>query len=199
MIAAISALPILLAGCQGATGRSSNECTPDGVHQVVERFVAAFNRGDIGQLDQLVSDQRFVWYATVAPGQRLNAEADDRSTLMTYFAARHREHERLVLDFVNVTFTAGGRGGFWFRLTRSADDGLPPTPYSGKGEIQCATAPSSLTVWAMGAQPWSPVERLLQAAPALILLTVGVGGLVLWRRRRGPRLATGPKAGSLKR
>jgi hypothetical protein len=181
VIVAIGALPVLLAGCQGATGNTPNECTPEKVHQVVQRFVAAFNRGDIAQLDQLVSDQRFVWYATDAPGQRFNAEADDRSTLMTYFAARHRQHERLVLNSVNVTFTAGSRAGFWFRLTRSADDGLPPTPYSGKGEIQCATAPSSLTVWAMDPQPWSPLERLLQAAPALILVAAAIGAIIVWR------------------
>jgi len=34
-------------------------------------------------------------------------------------------------------------------LTRSADDGLPPTAYSGKGQVQCRTAPSSIIVWAM--------------------------------------------------
>src|SRR6266550_4570975 len=73
----------LLAGCQvGATSGSpatSNQCTPQGVRQVVERFIVAFNRGDLAQLDQLVSQQPpFVWYATDSPGARSNPEASNR-------------------------------------------------------------------------------------------------------------------------
>src|SRR5712692_10842109 len=85
-----TAVPILLAAWQGGLGDSSTKssCSPREVRQVVEHFVDAFNRGDIAQLDQLVSDQQFSWYATDAPGQRFNAEAEDRSTLMAYFAAR---------------------------------------------------------------------------------------------------------------
>jgi hypothetical protein len=42
--------------------------------------------------------------------------------------------------------------------------------------------PISLTVWAMGPEPWSPVE-LLPAAAALILVTAAIGAILLWRRR----------------
>ncbi len=31
-----------------------------------------------------MSDKQFGWYSTDAPGQRFNAEASDRSTLMAY-------------------------------------------------------------------------------------------------------------------
>jgi hypothetical protein len=189
----------LLAGCQvGATSGSptnANQCTPQGVRQVVERFIDAFNRGDLAQLDQLVSQQQFVWYATDSPGERLNAEASNRDNLMAYFAERHRQHERLVLNSLDITFTSGSRGGLWAHLTRSADDGLPPTRYSSKGEVQCATVPSSLTVWAMGRSPWSLIELLPEAA-ALILVAAGIGGVVLWRRRSAMRLATAPRAKS---
>jgi hypothetical protein len=189
----------LLAGCQvGATSGSPatpNQCTSQGVHQVVERFIDAFNRGDIAQLDQLVSKQQFVWYATDSPGERVNAEASNRDDLMAYFAERHRQHEHLVLNSLHVTFTNASRGGLWAHLTRSADDGLPPTRYSSKGEIQCATVPSSLTVWAMGRSPWSPIELLPEAA-ALILIAAGIGGVVLWRRRTTRRLASAARAKS---
>jgi hypothetical protein len=198
-VVAASLLLGLLAGCQlTATSRSpasSNACTPQGVREVVERFIDAFNRGDIAQLDRLVSQQQFAWYATDAPGQRLNLEADNRENLMAYFAARHRQHEHLVLNSLDVTFTNASRGGLWAYLTRSADDGLPPTRYSSKIEVQCSNVPSSLTVWAMGRSPWSPLELLPQAA-ALILVAAGVGGIVLWRRRRALRVVSGPMAKS---
>jgi hypothetical protein len=187
LIAASSAVLVLLAGCQlpGATSGSAGSpspCTPDTIHQVVEGFIAAFNRGDLPQLDQLVSSQQFVWYSTDAPGQRLNAEAYNRDNLIAYFAARHRQHERLALISLDVSYTTTRDGGFWFRLTRSADDGLPPTRYNGKGGVQCATKPISLIVWSMDPSPWSPIELLPEVA-GLILIAAGVGGIVLWRRR----------------
>jgi hypothetical protein len=180
-------------GATSGSPANPNECTPQTVRQVVERFTDAFNRGDIAQLDRLVSQQQFVWYATDAPGQRINAEAYDRENLMAYFAARHRQHEHLVLNSLDVTFTNATKGGLWAHLTRSADDGLPPTRYSSKGEVQCSTMPSSLTVWAMGRYPWSPIELLPEAA-ALILIAAGVGGIVLWRRRANRRVASAASA-----
>ena len=185
-IVAYSSLFGLLAGCRVAAGSglpaNPSQCTSQGVREVVLRFIDAFNRGDLTQLDQLVSQQRFVWYATDAPGQRLNEQATNRDNLMAYFADRHRHNEHLVLNSLDVTFTNASRGGLWVHLTRSADDGLPPTRYSSKGEVQCATVPSSLTVWAMGRSPWSPIE-ILPEAGALILIAAGIGGVVLWKRR----------------
>jgi hypothetical protein len=112
---------------------------------------------------------------------------------MAYFAARHRQHEHLVLNSLDVTFTDATRGGLWAHLTRSADDGLPPTRYVSKGEIQCSTMPSSLTVWGMGRYPWSPIELLPEAA-ALILIAAGVGAIVLWRRRTTRRIPSVARA-----
>jgi hypothetical protein len=187
-------LLVLLAGCQvGATSESAgtpSRCTPQVVRQVVERFIDAFNRGDIAQLDQLVSDQLFSWYSTDAPGQRFNAEAMDRSTLMAYFADRHRQHEHLVLNSLDVTFVDARKGGFVFRLTRSADDGLPATDYGGKGEIQCVIVPLSVAVWSMGRTPWSPAN-LLPEAGAVLLIAVGIVGVVVWRRRRARAALSG--------
>jgi hypothetical protein len=197
LIVASCALLVLLAGCQmGATSASPgtpNQCTPQGVRQLVERFIDAFNRGDIVQLDRLVSSQQFGWYSSDAPGQRFNAEAYDRENLMAYFAARHQQHEHLVLNSLDVTYTDARGGGFWFRLTRSADDGLPPTAYNGKGGVQCAIMPMSLTVWAMDPLPWSPVELLPEAA-ALLLIAAGISGIVLWRRRTAGPLASAARA-----
>ena len=161
-------------------------CTPSDVRVVLGRFIDAFNRGDIAQLDQLVSTQLFSWYSTDAPGQRFNAEAKNRGTLMAYFVARHQQHELLRVRTLDVTFTDATTGGFWFRLTRSADDGLPPTAYNGKGGIQCTTMPKSLTAWAMDPLPWSPIELVPQAV-AVILLVAAIGAILLWRRRSAQR------------
>jgi hypothetical protein len=191
LILASSSVLVFLAGCQGIAGATSgsgtsNPCSTNDVRQVVERFIDAFNRGDLAQLDQLVSDQLFSWYSTDAPGQRFNAEAKDRGTLMAYFAARHQQHEHLALNSLDITFTNDRAGGFAFSLTRSADDGLPPTRYGGKGEVQCAIRPISVGVWSMARWPWSPIDLLPQAA-AVILLGAAIGTILLWRRRSAQR------------
>jgi hypothetical protein len=187
---AYSSLLLFLASCQGVLGTASGSpgtsCSTNNVRQVAEHFIDAFNRGDLVQLDQLVSDQQFGGYSTDAPGQRLNAEAMDRSTLMAYFTARHQQHEHLMLNALDVTFTNDRQGGFSFQVTRSADDGVPPSRYSGKGGVQCATMPVSLIVWAMSPDPWSPIE-LLPVAAAAILVAAAIGAILLWRRRSAQR------------
>jgi len=196
LLLAISALLVLLAGCQGIPGDTPSgssgtpsQCTPQAVRQVTERFIDAFNRGDIAQLDQLVANQDFAWYSTDAPGQRFKPEDTDRSTLMTYFAARHRQHEHMVLNSLDVTYTNSRQGGLHFFVTRSADDGLPPTRFEGKGGVQCTTTPISLFLWAMDPHPWSPIELVPKAA-ALILIASGISGIFLWRRRNARRSAS---------
>ena len=195
VIASSAFLLVALAGCQGlpdgtssGTAASANQCTPENARQIVGRFIDAFNRGDLSQLDQLFAHlgDGFNWYSTDAPGERFNAEASNRDTLIEYFAARHRQHEHLVLNSLDITYTNDSEVGFWFRLTRSADDGLRPTAYNGKGGVQCMFPPSSLSTWAMAPLPWTPLE-LLPEAVAVILLIAATGAVVLWRRR-GRRL-----------
>ncbi len=191
LVLASSLVLVFVAGCQGLAGATSgspgtaNPCSTNDVRQVVVRFIDAFNRGDIAQLDQLVY-QRFSLYATNAPGERLNPQAHDRNNLMAYFAARHQQHEHLALISMDLTYTNSSEAGFWFRVMRSADDGLPPTRYSGKGGVQCAAMPISLTIWAMSPEPWSPIE-LLPVVAALILVTATIVAILLWRRHSAQR------------
>jgi hypothetical protein len=190
---ASSSLLLVLAGCQGLSGDNSgpsgtlNQCTPQVVRPLVERFIDAFNQGDLARLDQLLAIDRFVAYSTDAPGQRLNADAYSRDTLMAYLSARHRQHEHLLLNTLDVTYTDARGGGFWFRVTRSAEDGLPPTAYNGKGGFQCTTMPISVTLWAMDPLPWSPIDLLPEIA-ALLLVAAAIGIIVLWRRRKTSRM-----------
>jgi hypothetical protein len=155
------------------------------VRQTVERFTDAFNRGDLAQLDQLVSKQYFSWYSTNAPGERLNAAAYDRTTLIAYFAARHQQHERLDLEFLDVQFISAERAGFTFRLTRSSDDGLRPTTYEGKGELECAVRPIGLAVWSMAPALWWPPYELLPEIGVVALIVAALGGFFFWRLRSG--------------
>jgi len=158
-ILASTSVLVLLAGCQGlpdvtaGSSNTSNPCSTSAVRLLVERFIDGFNRGDLAELDQLVY-QRYGVYATSAPGERLNAQAHDRDNLMAYFAVRHQQNEHLQLISLDVTDTSTLNAGFWFRVTRRSDDGLPPTRYGGKGEVKCSPSPISLTVWSMSPEPW---------------------------------------------
>jgi ketosteroid isomerase-like protein len=177
--------PLLLASCGTPDTRSfstATTCTADIVHAIVPQFIDAFNRGDLTAVDQLFSDTVFSWYSTDAPGPRFGAAAKDRSTLIPYFAARHRAHERLELTSLNITDAGGTNADFTFVLTRSADD-LAATRYSGKGGIQCRVMPASIFVWSMATYSWSPIE-LLPFGGALMVAAIVATAVLLWRRRR---------------
>lgn len=185
VVAAWALAPLLLASCgtpDTPSFSAATTCTAGLVHEIVPQFIDAFNRGDLTELDRLFATSNFSWYSTDSPGQRFDQAAKDRSTLIPYFAARHRAHERLELISVNVSYALPGDAGFWFVLTRSADD-LQPTRYNGKGGIQCGVMPASIAVWAMDPYPWSPIE-LLPWAGALLVAVIGITAVLLWRRRR---------------
>ena len=82
------------------------DCTVPEVHQLVARFIRAFNAGTSGRLDALWAQDdhdgdagtpSFQWYSTGKPGARFGRDAEDRSTLIPYFRARHRRGERFRL------------------------------------------------------------------------------------------------------
>jgi hypothetical protein len=130
-------------------------CSAQEIETLVMRFIAAFNGGDLRTLDSVFAmEPDFQWYSTDAPGQRFTPVANDRSSLIPYFAARHARRERLTLRSFRVngnTTTPSRRyGNFEYRLTRSADD-LEPTPYDGKGAAFCYRNRSDVIfVWSMG-------------------------------------------------
>jgi hypothetical protein len=128
-------------------------CSEAEVRGIVNRFLAAFDSGDVGQLNNLVSTSGFVWWSTDAPGERIDPEARDRSTLMAYFARRHLQQDRLVLESFKFNGMSAGFGNFEYTLIRSANDGLPRTPYVGKGAIDCLNTPHAVGVWSMARNP----------------------------------------------
>ncbi|HEV1996667.1 MAG TPA: hypothetical protein VGR61_00865 [Candidatus Dormibacteraeota bacterium] len=104
-------------------------------------------------MDKLVSTGAFLWWSTDAPGQRLNSDARDRSTLIAYLADRHLHHDRLVLGSFQFNGRSASIGNFEFHLTRSANDAAPRTPYIGKGAIDCVDSPYALSGWSMARNP----------------------------------------------
>jgi hypothetical protein len=161
-----------------------------GSRQLVQSFVDSFNNGDALQLDRLFAGLGlFEWYSTDAPGERINNEAKDRSSLLAYFAKRHNRHERLELRSFQFNGTSpSGRGNFEFELTRSADDGLASTPYGGKGTFDCEQSPFTLVVWSMAREPFLRSDiPLYLSLIALLLITLAAGGIAFYRWRRPAR------------
>jgi hypothetical protein len=132
------------------------DCRPGEVEQGVTAFTRAFNAGDLRKLDGLFARKGihgtpgFQWYSTGPPGARFGSAATNRSTLMSYFAARHRARERLKL----VQLSGGNAddnayADFAFQIVRQA------RAFQGKGASICSRYGARIAVWAIG----SPVSR----------------------------------------
>jgi hypothetical protein len=105
-------------------------------------------------------------------------------------------HERLNLEAFTVHLSSTG-GEFEFEVTRSADDGLAPTPYGGKGEVFCRANPHTLYVWAMGRETYLRARLPLYGLVATFALTILAAGVVIAvRRRRGKISESRPRVGA---
>jgi hypothetical protein len=127
-------------------------CTKEEVETLVVRFIDAFNRGDLSALDSVFAQEPdFEWYSTDAPGERFTPLANDRSSLVPYFASRHAVGERLALRSFRFNGNSSTPyGNFEYGLSRSAED-VAPTPYYGKGAAFCYRYRSDVIfVWSMG-------------------------------------------------
>jgi len=116
----------------------------------------AFNAGDIRALDSLFARKNgrdrpgFQWYSTGAPGARFGKTATNRSTLMPYFASRHRAHERLeLLQLQGGNADDDAYADFAFHILRQAR-GLRPTAFEGKGASICSRYGARIAVWSVG-------------------------------------------------
>jgi hypothetical protein len=150
-IVAVVAAALLAAGA-ATPSTPKVGCRPSQTVALVEQFIAAFNQGNRGVLNNRVwaGKAYFNWYAVSAdPGMRVDPEARRRDTLMSYFAARHVASERLVLTTIKINgVSGGGYRNFEFRLTRNATDGSAgPVAYNGKGASNCLIG--RLITWTM--------------------------------------------------
>jgi hypothetical protein len=141
------------------SGKPIRDCTVPEVHQLVARFIRAFNAGTSGKLDALWAQDdhdgdagtpSFQWYSTGKPGARFGPDAEDRSTLISYFRARHRRGERLRLVSMSRGGNANGYFHFGFHIRRRARDMRHPGVFEGKGAAICSSAGAQLAVWSIG-------------------------------------------------
>jgi hypothetical protein len=132
--------------------RGDGLCGAARARTTVTTFLSAFNSGQPAKLGRVIAraDQGFRWYAVIADvGRRIDAAAQNRATLLDYFADRHRHSERLTLQQFTYGGYSLGKAEFTFRLVRSADDLPSPAIYEGKGAINC-WGNGGISVWAMG-------------------------------------------------
>ena len=125
-------------------------CKVREVADFISTFFDAFNRGDRTQLTRFFASS-LEWYTvTDAKGGMTVSTRDD---LLTYFADRHKHHERLRLLKIRVSGPSWhGGADIVFLLTRQADDfdgGSQGQAVlaNGKGAMFCKER--AIFVWAM--------------------------------------------------
>src|SRR5438105_2284348 len=154
-----SAQPIQTASHVFVSSYSIRDCTVPEAHQLVARFIRAFDAGARARLDALwakddhdgnAGTPSFQWYSIGKPGARAGREAEDRSTLIRYFAARHRRGEQFRLVFMSRGGNSNGYFNFGFHIHRQARDLQRPGVFEGKGAAICSNAGAQLAVWSVG-------------------------------------------------
>jgi hypothetical protein len=135
-----------------AAGPAPGVCTAAETRSAVSAFVRAFNRGDNPRLNRVWARRGdFQWYTTVQREPRIAHAVFSRARLLPYFAARHRQRERLAVVRFRFNGTSGGYGHFEYRLECEALDlNAENRVYDGKGAVTCARRPAALAVWSMG-------------------------------------------------
>jgi hypothetical protein len=158
---------LALVGLFAATATAGNppaapglrDCTSVEVHRLGARFVHAFDKGDGATLDRLfaaddgdhnAATPSFQWYSTGPPGTRFGRAADDRSTLMRYFRARHKQGEWLKLVWMSRGGASHGYFDFAFHVHRQARDLRRPGTFEGKGAAICSDRGAQIAVWSVG-------------------------------------------------
>jgi hypothetical protein len=121
---------VILAAALTATLAASSCATT--TERLFKTYVEAYNKGDAARLDRAVfaREPAFQWYSDA---RRRGPEAQQRSTLRAYFAARHRAGDRFsAIRFKNNAYRASDRTQH-FEYTLKRDGKKVP----GKGAASC--------------------------------------------------------------
>ena len=150
------------------TGRSSGEelvdakpCSKLEAKDGFRQFIRAYNSGDFEKLDRLFTNEsQFLAYTIGPPG--LRAGARQRDTLVGYFKARHRKHDRL--HFRSFSPHTGHGFPFFERSThfslqvaRRANDFIGGRWFrvtGGKGAMICEEGEPKFFLLNIGGHPW---------------------------------------------
>jgi hypothetical protein len=140
MLPAAALIATVLLAAPSPAQRARERACGTTVHRLVVRYVEAYNKGDTRRLDRLFAPEpAFQWYSAGDP-DRFSPAAEDRTTLIPYFAARHAAGDRLRLE----RFKFNGRratddtGHFEMTLRRRTATGARWRNSSAKGAVVCA-------------------------------------------------------------
>jgi len=128
-------------------------CTKSETRAALVSFVGAFNAGNYRRLDALFAGPDwFRWFSSGTPGVRLNPQAQQRSTLIAYFRARHAHRDRVALSSFRFTGNSLGYGNFTWKLERSAADYRSGASFvtEAKGAVLCRGEDARFIVMSIG-------------------------------------------------
>jgi hypothetical protein len=134
--------------------RGVTACTKSETRSALVSFVRAFNAGDYRRLNELFAGHPwFRWYSSSAPGARLDAQAQQRSTLISYFRDRHARSDRFKLVSFRFTGNSNGFGNFTWKMERSAADFRDRAWFvtEAKGAAVCQGGDARFVVMSIGA------------------------------------------------
>lgn len=139
-----------LVASTSATAASTPACDADVARSALANYVEAFNGGQYERLQLLFArEPGFAWYSVAPPFGRTGAISQRRSTLVSYFRARHLKRE--ILRVVKFDFASSQeRDGavvtnFNGQLTRRAVD-LPVERRGFKAVIRCGSSVQFIVV-----------------------------------------------------
>ena len=131
-------------------GPQAPRCTAEATKALIRSFVADYNTGRLATIDRLWAPAgRFQWFSSSPPGARLGPRAYDRTTLISYFRGRVREHERILITKLGAGYDPKRNiVNFGGKVMRRAD-GMKPRVLDFKGAADCVSGHPSLIVWSM--------------------------------------------------
>ena len=140
----------MLATAAGGSAAPSSTCERSATRATLDRFVAAFNRGDVRTVDKLFGAIGvFRWYSTTAPGERRGEAAYNRQTLVPYLRARVRAGERLRLVGFRFNAESARSLGHVNGTLRRRARGYAARTFAYKGAADCSSGHPVLIVWSM--------------------------------------------------
>jgi hypothetical protein len=139
------------AGAASAQPAAASSICSAATNVAVRSFAGTYSGGDALRAErEWAREPAFRSYVSKAPGARLGSTARDRASLLSYFRARIRAHERLAIVRLHLVYDPDRKFvHFSGSLVRSADDLSPPRRQTFTGAADCSPARPRLVAWNM--------------------------------------------------